>query len=122
VTDDYFASPQPPGNGPYPPPGTPYPGDPGRQHPGWVPPQAANGPPAPSGEINAMAIVSLALAFMGFGPIAAIVGHIARNRIRDRRERGDGIALAGVVIGWITTGLYVLSCGFVGLMAASGPM
>jgi hypothetical protein len=68
--------------------------------------------------MNALAIVSLVLAIMGFGPVGAIIGHIARKQIRERGGRGDGLALAGVIVGWITTGLYVVLCGLAGLGAA----
>jgi hypothetical protein len=112
VTDDYFTPPQQPASAPQ------Y----GQRPPGWAPPAASFDPPPPSPEYNALAIVSLVLAVMGFAFIAAIVGHIARNQIRTRRERGDGLALAGIIVGWISTALYVLSCGFFGLLAiASGP-
>jgi hypothetical protein len=117
VTDDYFVPPRPPAGDPHSQGGTPY--QP-QQHSGWVPPRATHGPQAPSGEYNAMAIVSLALAVMGFGPIAAVVGHIARKQLRERGERGDGLALAGVVIGWISTAVYVLFCGFGGVLAVAG--
>jgi peptidyl-prolyl cis-trans isomerase B (cyclophilin B) len=56
---------------------------------------------------NTMAIVSLILAFIV--PIAgAIVGHIAINQIKRTGEGGHGLALAGVIVGWVYTGLTVL--------------
>ncbi|MBV1849869.1 DUF4190 domain-containing protein [Catellatospora tritici] len=42
------------------------------------------------------------------GPVGAILGHVARRRIRASGEEGDGMALAGVIIGWIVTGLSLL--------------
>ena len=69
---------------------------------------------------NALAIISLVLAIVGivltwFVPIltqvaAIICGHIARSQIRQRQgqETGDGMALAGLIIGYIMLGLYIL--------------
>jgi hypothetical protein len=62
---------------------------------------------------NGLAIASMIVAILGFGPIGAIMGHIARNQIRERGEQGDGFALAGIIVGWVTTGLWLLfCCGF----------
>jgi hypothetical protein len=45
------------------------------------------------------------------------MGHIARKQISERGEQGDGMALAGIIIGWITTGIYVLCLGGIILSA-----
>jgi hypothetical protein len=50
-------------------------------------------------------------AIVGLGPIAAIMGHIARRQVQERNEQGDGFALAGIIVGWVTTGIWVLCCG-----------
>jgi hypothetical protein len=70
--------------------------------------------------MNAMAIISLVLGILGlvlfFGVAsipAVILGHIARKQIRERDEDGDGIALAGLILGWIGVGLVLLVIGFV---------
>lgn len=42
------------------------------------------------------------------GPVGAIMGHLTRRRIRTTGEEGDGMALAGIIIGWVSTGLAVL--------------
>jgi len=62
-----------------------------------------------------MAIISLILSLVGIvtlitAPIGAILGHMARRQIRETGEEGDGMALAGIIVGWIITGLIVLSC------------
>jgi hypothetical protein len=44
--------------------------------------------------------------------VGAILGHIARRQIRERGEGGDGLALAGIIVGWILTGLLVLLIAF----------
>ena len=43
------------------------------------------------------------------------MGHIARKQIRERNEQGDGFALAGIIVGWVITGLWVLICGCYGV-------
>jgi hypothetical protein len=67
-----------------------------------------------------MAIISLVLGILGlvlfFGVAsipAVILGHIARKQIRERDEDGDGIAMAGLILGWIGVGLVLLVIGFV---------
>ena len=75
---------------------------------------------------NGLAIASMITSILGFGPIGAIMGHIARKQIRERGEQGDGFALAGIIVGWVTTGIWVLCCGgyaivFAGL-AGSGAL
>src|SRR6201996_2626174 len=61
---------------------------------------------------------SLAVASMVFGlatPLfgltalpAVILGHKARGQIRRTGERGDGMALTGLIIGWAAIGLFAL--------------
>ena len=53
---------------------------------------------------NVLAIVSLVAAF--FVPIAAIVtGHLALNQIARTSEEGYGMAKAGLILGYVLTGL-----------------
>lgn len=40
-------------------------------------------------------------------PVGAILGHVALGRIRESGQQGRGMALAGVIIGWIGTALLV---------------
>ena len=58
-----------------------------------------------------------------FGSLAgAIMGHIALRQVARTGEKGRGMALAGVLVGWISLGLLVLVIlAFVlfGLAAAS---
>jgi hypothetical protein len=66
-----------------------------------------------------MAIAALVCAVIGLGPIGAILGHVARKQIRETGEQGDGMALAGIIVGWITTGIVVCVClGYFALAAA----
>ncbi|MFJ4160732.1 DUF4190 domain-containing protein [Microbacterium testaceum] len=59
---------------------------------------------------NVLAIISLVASLVGFvlilpvvGSIAGVImGHISLKQIKDRGERGRGMALAGVIIGYVT--------------------
>jgi hypothetical protein len=67
----------------------------------------------PSPPTNGMAIAALVCSLAGVAtcisaPVGAILGHVARRQIRERGEGGDGLALAGIIVGWIITGLMVL--------------
>jgi hypothetical protein len=68
----------------------------------------------PVARTNGYAIASLAcgLAQFVFGPLATIpaivFGHMARYQIKRTGEQGDGLALAGLILGWATVVLGVL--------------
>ena len=79
-----------------PPPGYGYP------PPGYGQPYYYGPPPT-----NPMAIASLVLAFV-VPPAGMVMGIAARRQIRRTGEQGDGLALAGIILGSIATGLYVL--------------
>jgi len=116
VADPYApgADPYAGAKSPYPPPGgeqyaAPMPGYPG---PGaYPPPGAYPGYAMPAARTNTLAIVALVLSLVGFAscgitaPIGAIMGHVARKQIRETGEEGDGMALAGIIVGWIMTAL-----------------
>lgn len=56
---------------------------------------------------NTLAIVALVLGFVF--PIGGIVcGHIARSQIKRTGEGGDGLALAGLILGYVFTALTLL--------------
>ncbi|CAG7599624.1 DUF4190 domain-containing protein [Leucobacter soli] len=59
------------------------------------------------GQTNAFALVSVILAFIQ--PIAAIVfGHLAINQIKRNGDGGRGIALTGLIIGYVYVASFVL--------------
>lgn len=74
-------------------------------------------PPATNGLAIAAMVVSIVGAFglCGYGLggyigiVGAIMGHVARRQIRERGENGDGMALAGVVVGWIVSGIAIIA-------------
>ncbi|MQA77033.1 MAG: DUF4190 domain-containing protein [Streptosporangiales bacterium] len=61
----------------------------------------------PSRPTNMMAILALVFCFV-FAPVGLILGIIARKQIRETGEEGNGLALAGIIVGAIFTGLIVL--------------
>lgn len=86
---------------------------------------------------STLAIVSLVSAILGFsfipviGTIVALItGYMARNETRaiPPRFSGDGLATAGIIMGWIQVALWVIGicCTIayfifiVGIFAASG--
>jgi hypothetical protein len=61
---------------------------------------------------NSLAMAAMICSLVGFAtcitaPIGAILGHVARKQIRERGEGGDGMALTGIIVGWILTALFV---------------
>jgi uncharacterized protein DUF4190 len=72
---------------------------------------------APKRETEGLAIASLVVSIHGFGcpligVVGAILGHMARRRIQERGTEGAGLALAGIIIGWVATGLTALFIAF----------
>ena len=88
-----------PGAGPY----APYPSYP------------QSGYPAPS--TNGLAIAALVLSIVGWVPcgvgsvVAVILGFVARSQIRQSqgRQGGDGLALAGIILGFVGVAFVVFS-------------
>lgn len=86
----------------YPAPGAPATG----YAPGYPAAPARPAAPTALAQTNAFALVAIILAFLQ--PIAAIVfGHLALGQIKRTGDGGRGLALAGLVIGYITAGLMI---------------
>jgi len=58
--------------------------------------------PYPAPRTNALAIASLVCAFL-FAPLGIVFGHLSLSQIRRSGEDGRGLALAGLVIGYVVT-------------------
>jgi hypothetical protein len=65
--------------------------------------------------------------FFGFWLLAAIpaivCGHIARRQIRQTGEQGSGMALAGLIMGWVgvaLTAIFVIVV-IIAVFAVNGP-
>src|SRR5215469_3020024 len=86
--------------------GTAYPGYTGYTTPAMPIGQKNNGLAIGSMVVS---IVGLALSFCYgaggvLGLVGAILGHVSKRQIRERGEGGRGMALAGVICGWIAVG------------------
>jgi hypothetical protein len=44
--------------------------------------------------------------------LALVFGYVARNQIRERGESGEGMAKAGIILGWVGVALGVLGLLF----------
>ena len=69
---------------------------------------------APAAKANGLAVASLVFGFAQFmvGPVATVpaivLGHMARNQIKQTGEQGAGLALAGLVLGWGAVALGII--------------
>ncbi|WP_426308727.1 DUF4190 domain-containing protein [Cellulosimicrobium sp. E-16] len=98
-------------------PGQPYPGQqyPSEQHPGQQYPAGAYGAP-PYYPKNSLAIWSLVLGIAAFvlscgfvtGIPAVIVGNAAKRAVAEGQADNDGMATAGIILGWVAIGLSVV--------------
>jgi len=74
---------------------------------------------------NGMAIASMVLGIVWIywiGSVLALVfGYIARRQIRERGQAGDGMAIAGIVLGWIGVGVFLLVMALFIIGSASSP-
>lgn len=61
----------------------------------------------PAPPTNTMAILALVMAFV-FPPLGFAFGLVGRKQIRATGESGDGLALAGAIVGGSITALFVL--------------
>jgi hypothetical protein len=108
-----YNPPPPPGeNSPYP----SYPAPPQQGLPGYYPYVSAR-------TTNGLAIASLVLGILWVywvGSILALIfGYVARKQIRERNQGGDGMAVAGIVLGWIGVGTLLLVIGVLALGTAT---
>jgi hypothetical protein len=119
----YLPTPPAAAPNPFAPPAPPSPyGQPGAYPP---PPYAPSGYPVPP-STNGLAIAALILGLVGWMPcglgsiIAVVFGFVARGQIKESRGRqsGDGMALAGIILGFLGIALVVL---WVVLIAVSSP-
>lgn len=101
---------QPPQQYPYPYPPAPYGGG------GYPPPPPqpyAGYTPPPTGPRNGLGVASLVIAIVGLlssfsvaggvilGIVAVIIGFVARGRVRKGEANNGGVALAGIVLGFV---------------------
>lgn len=100
VVPSASAPPQSPYQQPYPPP-YPYPGY-GYGQP-YAPPRSTNGLAVASLLTSVVGLATFLCYGFGIaaGVVGAILGHVARRQIRATGQDGAGLALAGIIVGWI---------------------
>jgi hypothetical protein len=60
--------------------------------------------------LNTLSVVSLATSVTGFGALAGVItGHIALSQIKDSKQAGRPLALAGVIVGYSFIGLGIVA-------------
>jgi peptidyl-prolyl cis-trans isomerase B (cyclophilin B) len=94
---------------PYPYAGQPYPGQPYPGQPPYPGAPAAYPQPRPT---NAMAIASIVCAFV-LAPLGVIFGHISLSQIKKSGEEGRGLAIAGLIVGYLITFVSIISLVFI---------
>lgn len=90
----------------------------------YAPPRPTEGLAIASLVISCVGVLGLCLWSIGglLGIVGAILGHVARRRIRATGAGGSGLALAGIIVGWVITGVAVLGAlALVLLIANSEP-
>lgn len=90
-------------------------------NPAPPPPPAPHAAPPAAATTNGYAVAALVLGILGWtmlpwlGSLGAVIfGHVARAQIRRAQppEQGDGLALAGLVLGWAMLALSVIGVIF----------
>ena len=57
---------------------------------------------------NVLAIISLVTSIIGFTLVGIITGHIGLSQIKKTGEQGRGLAIAGLIIGYLSIFLVLL--------------
>jgi hypothetical protein len=88
-------------------------------------------PPVAVRPTNGLAVAAMVVSIVGMagvcaygigglvGIAGAILGHVSRRQIRQRGEQGDGMATAGIVVGWIAAVLGVIFVAVIVLIIAA---
>ena len=64
--------------------------------------------PAPAEKWNVLAIVGFVLSLLGTNIVAIVLGFIALSQVKKSGERGRGLALAAVIIGFASIVIYII--------------
>jgi len=68
---------------------------------------------------NVMAIVALVTGILGIPTLGIIFGHIALSQIKTTNESGRGLAIAGLVLGYLVVAVYALLVVMVGIASVA---
>ena len=90
---------------------------------GYPPPRPTDGLAIASLVVSCAAVLGLcAYGFGGIlGIIGAILGHVARRRIARHGSDGGGMALAGIIVGWIAAAVMLLFITIIVIIAVNDP-
>jgi hypothetical protein len=89
---------------------------------GYQPPQATEGLAIASLVVSCAAVLGICLYGLGalLGIVGAILGHVARSRIKRNGTNGAGMALAGIIVGWTISGVIILAVVAVVIYGVAG--
>jgi hypothetical protein len=75
---------------------------------GATAPQQYGAPAAGPEKYNVLAIVSLVASILMFQLVGVITGHIALSQIKKTAEKGRGLAIAGLIVGYVGIALGII--------------
>ncbi len=89
---------------------------------GYGPPRTTEGLAIGSLVTSLVGLVAASVLFVPIlaCPVGAVLGHIALRRIAEKGTQGRGLALAGVIVGWVGTALLVLGTILLVAVIAAG--
>ncbi|ANJ28404.1 DUF4190 domain-containing protein [Agromyces aureus] len=91
--------------------------------PAPVPPAQPVAPVAASEKWNVLSIVGFVLSIIGFNVVAIVLGFIGLNQVKKTGERGRGLAIAAIIIGFVSIVLgIILTIVFFSALAATGTL
>lgn len=70
---------------------------------------------------NVLSIVGFVLSLLGFNVVAIVLGFIGLNQVKKTGERGRGLAIAAIIIGFISIVLFIIIMIVTFSIAASNP-
>lgn len=82
--------------------------------------------PPPQAQTNGKAVTALVLGIVSLvvcsivGIVAIVIGNQARREIAQTGQQGDGMARAGIILGWVAVVLTVLGIVLAGIIVAIG--
>lgn len=84
-------------------------------------PAAQPAPVAPSEKWNVLSIVGFVLSILGFNVVAIVLGFIGLSQVKKTGERGRGLAIAAIIIGFVSIVLIIIAIVVsVSLVATAG--
>jgi hypothetical protein len=71
--------------------------------------------------VSCVAVAGLCASGLGglLGIVGAIMGHVAQRKISANGSSGRGMALAGIIVGWVATALALVALAFIIFAIAS---